>query len=217
MISCNNVSVWGFDHAVRGMRAPYMSYSKSDSYYDIDNPPYRYVIGDADMALMQRLFKGGSEHRKFLRQVFVSMDLTAPLYWWKQFDKYQIGVTTDSESTMHTLAKNPITIDDFSFDGMEHIDSVMKMERMLSIAEGIVDRCEEVRKEYAITKDPMIWRFLVQILPESYNQTRVITFNYEVAATIIKQRSGHKLSEWEEFIEVLKELPYLSKIMGGES
>lgn len=216
MVRVDNVEVFNFAGAIRGCRAPYRSYDKSDSGWRENDLGYQYYrIGEADMALMQKLYKGGPEHRKFMRQIFVTMDITAPLYWWKQFDKYQIGVTTDSESTMHTLAKEPLSILDFSFDTGDSplIDDVSVMS---DIMHNVVDCCEYVRKKYQETKDPALWRLLIQLLPESYNQTRVVTMNYEVAATIIRQRSGHKLCEWRVFIEELRDLPYLSEIMGEE-
>ena len=220
MIYVDNVAVWGFEHAIRGMRAPYMSYDKSDSGYREVYPhadETEFVVGNDDLALMQRLYKGGPEHRKFMRQIFVSMDITAPLYWWKQFDKYQIGVTTDSESTMHTLAKNPITIEDFSINTDVLLpDNFIGDPTFCSgdLAVMIIEELERLRQSYVKTKDAAVWRVLVQLLPEGYNQRRTVTFNYEVATSIIHQRSGHKLSEWQDFIDRLRDLPYIQLIIG---
>ena len=219
MIKVEDVEVWGFKHAITGLRAPYRSYEKSDSYFD--NNKNQIVIGNEDMALMQRLFKGGPEHRKFMRQIFVSMTITAPLYWWKQFDKYQIGVTTDSESTMHTLAKQPLSFDDFSFDGNFELKTNLINHphfKGSDLANVFIMECERVRGLYAEEEDPVLksklWKLLIQLLPEGYNQTRIVTMNYEVAATIIHQRAGHRLSEWQDFIDELRNLPHLQMIIG---
>ena len=220
LIKVENVSVWGFEHAVRGMRAPYMSYDKSDSVYREIYPhsdEADFVVGDNDLVLMQRLYKGGPEHRKFMRQIFVGMDVTAPFYWWKQFDKYQIGVTTDSESTMHTLTKAPLTAECFSVDGDFNIQDNPLDDPYFTgkdIACLVIEQCEWLRKLYLETKNPKVWRLLVQLLPEGYNQKRTVTLNYEVAANIIHQRAGHKLSEWQDFIDALRRLPYLQLIIG---
>lgn len=216
MIKVDNVAVYNLEGAVRGMRAPYKSYDKSDSGVAcVTDAEAEYCLGKADLDLMRKLFKAGPEHRKFMRQIMVCMDITAPFYWWKQFDKYQIGVVTDSESTMHTIAKKPFELSDFSFD-FDDIKSDANAGVCFSIATAIINNCEAVRKAYIDTKDLGLWRFLIQLLPESYNQRRTVTFNYEVAASIVRQRRNHKLNEWNTFIDVLLEkLPYLSQIMEG--
>ena len=210
MIEVNNVEVFNFEAAVRGLRNPYDSWSKSDSGYDDIGD---FIIGYADLSLMHKLFKAGTEHRKFMRQMIVSMDITAPLYWWKQFDTYKIGTTANSQSTMHTIAKYGFNIVDFSFDKNDgsQIDDrdakkIFTIESMLTFLNG-------ARELYLETKDKDDWRFLIQLLPESYNQTRTVTMNYEVAATIIRQREHHKLHEWDAFIKELRKLPYLDNIM----
>lgn len=210
------MAVYNLEGAVRGMRAPYKSYDKSDSGVAcVTDAEAEYCLGKADLDLMRKLYKAGPEHRKFMRQIMVCMDITAPFYWYKQFDKYQIGVVTDSESTMHTIAKKPFEMSDFSFD-FEEVESDINREVCKRIATSVIDDCEATRKEYIATKDPALWRFLIQLLPESYNQRRTVTMNYEVAASIVRQRRNHKLNEWNTFIDVLLDkLPYLSAIMGG--
>lgn len=220
MIKVENTEVWGFEHAVRGMRAPYNSWDKSDSMWREVSPhsnELEYVVGEADLTLMQKLFRGGTEHRKFMRQIFVSMDITAPLYWWKQMDRYCVGVTTNSCSTMHTLANAPLTVDCFSVDGDFNIKDNPLDDPYFTgkdIACLIVEQCEWLRKLYLETKDQKVWRLLIQLLPEGYNQKRTVTFNYEVAANIVRQRAGHKLSEWQDFIDQLRRLPYFQLIVG---
>lgn len=210
MIKVNRVKTYGFESAVHGMRSPYNSWDKSDSRWVLDDMGYEhYRIGQKDLELMRRLFKAGTEHRKFMRQIFVSMDLTAPLYWYKQFDTYRIGVTANSCSTMHTIMAHEFTEKDFSCDAVcpEEMGCILMM-------------LNHRRNAYLCEHDPelkrSIWRGLIQLLPEGYNQTRTVTMNYEVAATICRQRSGHKLGEWHDLIRTLKlELPYLEEIMDG--
>ena len=156
-----------------------------------------------------------------MRQIFVSMDITAPLYWWKQFDKYQIGVTTNSESTMHTLIKEPITADDFSYESFEVPDYTSESYAYYAYSTGyircVANLCEELRQVYLATKDPRVWRLLIQVLPEGYNQRRTVTMNYENILTIVKQRSGHRLQEWQDFIDELKRLPYMTDFLGVDA
>lgn len=235
LIKVEHIQVWGFEHAIRGMRNPMNSWDKSDSHkceweltedYDKCNKlssdntgecmSYRefYCIGQKDLELMQKLFKAGTEHRKYLRQIFVSMDITAPLYWWKEFDTYKVGTVANSCSTMHKIAEKEFTSNDFSHeyipnDAMEDIldylndtrDAYLNYDKYL--AEGRVD------KRYS-KKD--IWYFMIQLLPSSYNQRRTVTMNYENVFMIISQRTGHKLDEWNTFVRVLKTLPYVKDI-----
>jgi hypothetical protein len=213
MIKVDDINVYNFEAAIHGMRSPYNSYDKSDSVFHGD-----FVIGEKDLSLMQRLFKAGTEHRKFMRQILISIDITAPLYWWKQFDTYKVGTTANSQSTMHTIAKKQFELSDFSFDvendnGRNDSDDELKQIAM----DNTIGQLNVIRERYLETKDKNWWRFLIQLLPESYNQTRTVTMNYEVVANIIRQRRNHKLREWNAFIDILlDELPYLSEIMGEE-
>ena len=197
MIKVENVEVWGFEHAIRGMRNPMNSWDRSDSASDF--------VGPNDLDLMRRLYKAGPEHRKYLRQIFVSMDITAPLYWWKEMDQYRIGVTTNSCSTMHKIHAKEFALDDFSH---EHLLDDWRSQLMNTIA-----MLNQARDWYLITKDKEYWWQMIQLLPSSYNQRRTITMSYENVVNIISQRSGHKLDEWNLFVEELKRLPYIKEIM----
>jgi len=202
MIIVKNIETWGWKHAVRGMRNPLNSWHKSDSVLsDLGNH-----IGEKDLDLMKRLYKGGTEHRKYLRQVFVSMDITAPLYWWKEFDTYKIGITANSTSTMHTLVKDDLTLEDFSTDHLTDYN----FEELLNI----IDTINAEINDYNETHDKTHWWQAILLLPSCFNQMRTVTMNYENVFTMLKQRSGHKLDEWNVFCEQLKALPYVKEIGG---
>ncbi len=212
MIKIENVETFNFENAIRGMRNPLSSWGKSDS-----TPG---TLGAADLNLMRRLYKAGSEHRKYLRQIFVSMDITAPLYWFKEFDTYKIGTVSNSCSTMHTIHKKEFSLDDFS---IEHVsDDALDINcangkywnKPIDALVDLIDILNACREKYLETKDKKWWWQLIQLLPSSYNQKRTITMNYENAITIIKQRTGHKLDEWSVLIEELKKLPHLEEIIG---
>ena len=202
MIKVENIEVDNIARAVYSARNPMNSWAKSDSDLEKD------ILGPNDLALAQRLYKAGTEHRKYLRQIFVSMDVTAPLLIWKQIDQYKIGTTTNSTSTMHKLTSKPITLDDFSFDDFEYYGE------WKDPVSDVVIACEDLRKAYIKTKDKSYWDLLIRLLPESYNQKRTLTMNYENVVSMIHQREGHKLKEWADFIEILKSLPYVTDIMG---
>ena len=211
MIKVEEVDVWGFEHALRGMRNPMNSWAKSDSikcYTNADcqhlckNEPCGWCIGENDLSLMKKLYKAGTEHRKYLRQIFVSMDITAPLYWYKEMDTYKVGTVSNSCSTMHKIAAKEFEFDDFS---CEH---VMNM----SLIFDIISELNHYRRLYIETKEKEYWWQMIQILPSSYNQRRTVTMTYENVVSIIKQRENHKLDEWVEFVEILKKLPYIKEI-----
>lgn len=204
MIKVEHTEVWGFNHAIRGMRNPMNSWDKSDSEYSIyvEDP---FVVGKNDLELMQKLYKGGSEHRKYLRQIFVSMDIIAPLYWWKEFDTYKIGTTANSCSTMHKIHSKEFEIDDFSH---EHLFDEWKV-----CLHSIIGGLNKAREEYLKTNNRIYWWQLIQLLPSSYNQKRTITMNYENVVNVIHQREGHKLDEWNKFCDVLYNLPYVKDII----
>jgi len=211
MIKVENIDVWGFEHAVRGMRNPMNSWDKSDSEWRIYTPEYphlseaKYEIGKNDLDLMKRLYKAGTEHRKYLRQIFVSMDITAPLYWWKEIDTYKIGTVANSCSTMHKIAAKEFELDDFSH---EHLLPISE-----SVLDTVIRELNSFRGLYLTHKDKEHWWQMIQLLPSSYNQKRTVTMNYENVVTMIRQRTGHKLDEWREFVALLHGLPYVAEII----
>ena len=226
-----NTDVWGFKHAVRGMRNPLNSWAKGDSGYAIkeyelhdgeEKVTYdksQFGIGPNDIGLMQKLIKGGPEHRKFMRQIMVSVDIMAPLYWWKEFDTYKVGTTANSTSTMHKLASKPITKEDFEMDDYDGSLKVYDKEPyniddyVDDIWDSIIDYCETLRKRYIETKDKRYWKELIRLLPEGYLQTRTVTMNYENLYSIVRQREGHKLTEWATFINWVHTLPFADELI----
>ena len=196
-----NTEVWGFEHAIRGMRNPLESWNKSDSYYGNNEVGLEsYIIGAKDLELTQKLIKAGSEHRKFLRQIFVSVDITAPLYWWKEFDTYKIGTVSNSTSTMHKLASTPITMDCFENGEMIYSFTIAELEMN--------------RLKYLETKDKNEWKRLIVNLPESWLQKRTITMNYENILNMYRQRKNHKLTEWSKsFCDWVKTLLYAEELI----
>lgn len=210
-----NTEVWGFEHAIRGMRNPLESWNKSDSF--IKSPHNYYVIGKNDLELAQKLIKAGSEHRKFLRQIFVAVDITAPLYWWKEFDTYKVGTVANSTSTMHKLASTPITMDCFEMDDFEDfcVDNRVDYNDFThDYWEFLIEKCEILRQKYNETKDKRYWKELIRLLPESWLQKRTITMNYENILNMYRQRKNHKLTEWSKsFCGWVKTLPYVEELI----
>ena len=215
--------VWGFEHAIRGMRNPLESWKKSDSIILMEqdeNNDFREVakIGKNDLELMHKLIKAGSEHRKFLRQIFVAVDITAPLYWWKEADTYKVGTVSNSTSTMHKLASTPITMDCFEMDDFEDVklsNDKLKQEWDCSLCwDAIIGNCEVLRQKYNETKDKHYWKELIRLLPESWLQKRTITMNYENILNMYRQRKHHKLTEWSKsFCDWVKNLPYAEELI----
>lgn len=230
--------VWGFEHAIRGCRNPLESWKRSDSGYgcydgamsfckDCNSEKNKYcqckefVIGKNDLELMQKLIRAGSEHRKFMRQIIVSVDITAPLYWWKEADQYKIGTTTNSTSTMHKLASTPITMDCFEMYDFE--DTLLTMAdyedddlTIKEIWDFFIKRLERLRIKYNETKDKRYWKELIRLLPESWLQTRTVTMNYENVLNMYQQRCvhPHKLSEWSVLFKKWVEcLPYAKELL----
>lgn len=220
-----NTEVWGFEHAIRGMRNPLESWSKSDSKYidieseegiELQSKGIYYKIGKNDLELMQKLIKAGSEHRKFMRQILVSVDITAPLYWWKEFDTYKVGTVSNSTSTMHKLASTPITMDCFEMDDFSeiNIESEDFSFPITSTWKSIIDDLESLRQKYNETKDKRYWKELIRLLPESWLQKRTITMNYENVLNMYRQRKNHKLTEWSKsFCDWVKTLPYAEELI----
>ena len=205
-----NLEVFNFKGAFRGMRNPLNSWSRSDSNFFSDTT----LLGPKDLELAQRLIKAGSEHRKFLRQIIVSFDLTAPLYFWKEFDTYKVGTVANSTSTMHKLASTPITLDCFETDDYDdRIQLIDPIHLDVRINEFLTD-LEQLRQLYNETGDKRYWKELIRWLPESWLQTRTITMSYENILNLIHHRHNHKLSEWRWLVNNFKEkLPYAYELL----
>ena len=215
-----NTEVWGFEHAIRGMRNPLESWNKSDSHYDIEEVMVdeevvlergKYIIGSNDLQLAQTLIRAGSEHRKFLRQIFVAVDITAPLYFFKELDTYKVGTVANSTSTMHKLASTPITIDCFEMGDFTPLIDNFKIDLSW---QTIMTYLEQLRQRYNETKDKRYWKELIRLLPESWLQKRTITMNYENILNMYRQRKNHKLTEWSKsFCDWVKTLPYAEELI----
>ncbi|MBS6954258.1 MAG: hypothetical protein KH230_13650 [Enterocloster asparagiformis] len=216
----------GFEPALRGMRNPMNSWDKSDSKHvwpaDIDGKDdirgCHLLIGDNDMQLAQRLISGGSEHRKFIRQIQVWVDITAPQYWWSEFDTYKVGTVANSTSKMHKLVSTPITKDCFEMDHYSnlpidtyYVDPNATVDDIWNV---VVEYAEKLRIRYLETKDKMYWKELIRLLPESWLQTRTVSMNYENIRNIVHQRKNHKLTEWSDsFIQWARTLPYSNELI----
>ena len=198
MIELNKIEVFNLEGAFRGLRNPLNSWHLSDSKI-VGNG--FFVLGKKDLELAQRMIKGGPDESKFLRQIGVSMDITAPLYWWKEMDTYKVGTVANSTSTMHKITSKEITEDDFSFDN--------DWDLTFNLAKAsVVESCEKLRQKYLNTQDKRYWRALIQLLPEGYNQTRTWTANYQVLRNIYFARKNHKLEEWRDFCQVIENLRF---------
>lgn len=261
MIKIENSEVMGWEHAIRGMRNPMNSWEKSDSDYRkylsqkcdecgkynvpdenscdgcwVDNYkfPYKgFIVGPNDFDLMTRLRNAGTDHRKFMRMIVVYLDITAPLYWWKEFDTYKVGTVANSCSTMHKIADKEFTLADFSCEHLDRepyhrywIESVIVDEDITSphkvwmtpfdILRCTIEMLNAYRENYLETKDKQDWWQMIQLLPSSYNQRRTVMLNYEVLANIYKSRRNHKLDEWHTFCDWIESLPYSELITGYE-
>jgi len=202
MIKLERTSVLNLENAMRGARNPMNSWSRTDSVYDETG---NYILGANDLDLARRLAKAGPDHRKFIRQIFVSVDITAPLYWWKEYDTYKVATVANSTSTMHKIHSKAFEETDFSTD---HMTEETKMHFL-----DFVAYMEEVRKKFVETKDKTYWYDLIQILPSSYNQLRTCTLNYETLSNIYYARKAHKLQEWHTLCDWIKTLPYAEDII----
>lgn len=221
MIKLERTSVMNIENAIRGMRNPLGSWDKSDSELRIMNPDdvefgyepnYEYIIGENDLALAKKLCAAGSDHRKFMRQIFVSVDITAPLYWWKEYDTYKVGTAANSCSTMHTLHKQELTEGNFSFERVDRSDIFA-----VRTIENLLFTLNHLREKYAETGEVSYWEGLIQLLPSSFNQMRTCTLNYENLMNIYHARKNHKLAEWREFCGWIEGLPYARELIcGGE-
>ena len=205
MIKIENVETYGWEAAIRGMRNPMNSWDKSDSKFGECSK----YIGPNDLQLMRSLAKGGPVHAKFRRMLTITMDITAPLYWWKEFDTYKVGTVANSCSTMHKIAAKEFTIDDFSHEHL-HPNS-------LEYLKSIIFKLNEARNNFIKNHDKDEWWQMIQLLPSSYNQKRTVLLNYEVASHIYPDRKNHKLDEWHVFCEALENLPLSELIIGGNT
>lgn len=204
MLKADHISVMNLENAMRGARNPLNSWARGDSAYDSGR---NYILGENDLSLATRLCAAGSDHRKFIRQILVSMDITAPLYWWKEFDTYKVGTVANSTSTMHKIHAKPFEPADFSTD---HLTAPS-----LARFEAYIAYLETVRLRYLENRDKACWYDLIQLLPASYNQMRTVTLNYEVLANIYYARRGHKLDEWHTLCDVILTLPYARELIGA--
>lgn len=243
MLKIENTEVMGWEAAIRGMRNPRNSWEKSDSFckpstenccgchnydecaysFELTGKPYQETIGPKDLDLMTRLRNAGTDHRKFMRMIAVYLDITAPLYWWKEFDTYKVGTVANSCSTMHKIAAKEFTLDDFSHEHLitrekplvEGVDAP-EPPNAIWLIHRTIQTLNQYRNLYLQTKDKKYWWQLIQLLPSSYNQRRTIMLNYEVLANIYKSRRNHKLDEWHTFCDWIETLPYSELITGKD-
>ena len=235
MLKIENTEVTGWEAAIRGMRNPMNSWKKSDSFFcgspeccysnDQCNPgcagyDQGFNIGEADLDLMTRLRNSGTDHRKFMRMITVYLDITAPLYWWKEFDTYKVGTVANSCSTMHKIHDKEFYEEDFSFEriesGYEEYKGDDAMHAAYCSMQNTITALNRLRYMYNITKNKKYWDAMIQLLPSSYNQKRTVMLNYEVLANIYKSRKNHKLDEWHTFCDWIKSLPH-SELITGQS
>lgn len=228
MIKLEKTNVMNFENAIRGARNPMNSWDRSDSFICEEchgglcefggwnghkcpvTDDNKFVLGDNDLSLVRKLVKAGSDHRKFLRQIFVSVDITAPLYWWKEFDTYKVGTTANSCSTMHKIHAKEFTIDDFSH---EHLYSRLgESYESMDCLVDIIDCLNKYRSLYIETKDKLWWWQMIQLLPSSYNQLRTVTLNYETLLNQYYARKHHKLDEWHDYCTWIETLPYFKEM-----
>ncbi len=202
MLTLDHTSVMNMENAMRGARNPMNSWARMDSYTDEKG---EFHFGENDLSLARRLCAAGSDHRKFIRQIFVSVDITAPLYWWKEYDTYKVATVANSTSTMHKIHAKPFSLSDFSTDHMDN-ETLKEMENLIAFL-------ERLRLKYMENKEKQYWYDMIQLLPSSYNQMRTCTFNYETLRNIHHSRRGHKLTEWHTFCDWIENLPYAGDLI----
>ena len=205
MLETANTAVMNMENAIRGARNPMNSWDRMDSWFDENG---RFHLGENDLSLAKRLCAAGSDHRKFIRQIFVSVDITAPIYWWKEYDTYKVATVANSTSTMHKIHAKPFDMTDFSTDHMD--------EETLAEMKQIVAFLEKIRLKYMENKDKQYWYDLIQLLPSSYNQMRTCTLNYETLRNIYHARKDHNLQEWHTFCDWIRGLPYAAELITVE-
>ena len=214
MIKIEHTEVIGFEHAIRGMRNPWNSCEKSDSYptyiedeHTLQRAPFEFFVGENDLALMKKLVSAGTDHSKFMRMINVTCDITAPMFWWSEYDTYKVATVRNSCSKMHTITAKEFTLDDFSH---EHLLFISENQLM-----GTIDALNYFRNEYLKTKSKSYWWEIIQLLPSSYNQRAAVQMNYAVLRNMYHARKNHPLDEWREFCKWIESLPYSELITGG--
>lgn len=223
MISINKIETFGFEAAIRGCRNPMNSWDKSDSkFYNVDNLCVEdwhligtFNIGPNDLKLMQSLIRAGTDHSKFMRMINVTLDITAPLYWWKEFDTYKVGTVANSCSTMHKIHSKEFTLDDFSHEHLFSEENLRYEDEpdSLKLLKTIIQALNSYRISYLDEQDKSVWWQMIQLLPSSYNQKRTVQLNYQVLRNIYFARRAHKLDEWHDFCHMIEELPYSSELI----
>ena len=218
MIKIEHTNVHGFEAAIRGMRNPWNSWEKSDSYstyiedeHTLQRAPFEFFVGDNDLELMKKLVKAGTDHRKFMRMINVTCDITAPMFWWSEYDTYKVGTVRNSCSKMHTIHIKPFDIDDFTHEGCDKIPAA------IDTLMYVVGECEHLRKLYNYAEQKKYWRAIIELLPESFNMRATVQLNYAVLRNMYHARKNHPLDEWHEFCKWIETLPYseLITITGG--
>ena len=204
MIELTRTDVYGWEAAIRGMRNPMNSWDKSDSKFGFADDHHTFWMGENDLKLMQKLSKAGNDHGKFLRMITVTVDIDAPLYWWKEFDTYKVGTVANSCSTMHKIHAREFTLCDFAW---EHLDN-----DSIEMLEAVIERLNYNRQRFLETKDKRYWWQMIQLLPSSYNQKRTVQLNYQVLKSMYYARKYHKLDEWRMFCDWMEALPYFKEI-----
>lgn len=216
MIKIKNTDVYGFEAAIRGMRNPWNSWEKSDSYptyiedeHTLQRAPFEFFVGENDLALMKKLVSAGTDHSKFMRMINVTCDITAPMFWWSEYDTYKVGTVRNSCSKMHTIHIKPFDIDDFTHEGCDKIPAA------IDTLMYVVGECEHLRRLYNDTEQKKYWRAIIELLPESFNMRATVQLNYAVLRNMYHARKNHPLDEWREFCKWIESLPYSELITGG--
>ena len=227
MIKIECVETYGWEAAVRGARNPMNSWHLSDSYWTHiedeqteQEAKFEYFLGEKDLALLKKLSSAGSDHGKFLRMITVTLDVTAPLYWWKEFDTYKVGTVANSCSTMHKIHSKPFSRDDFSCENLIHDEDITSYGSEWYTPSDVLDiiiyTLNGARQEFLETKDKKYWWQMIQLLPSSYNQKRTVQLNYQVLKAMYHARKAHKLDEWRSFCSWIETLPYAKELIIGE-
>lgn len=218
MIKIKHTDVYGFEAAIRGMRNPWNSWEKSDSYstyiedeHTLQRAPFEFFVGENDLTLMKKLVSTGTDHSKFMRMVNVTCDITAPMFWWSEYDTYKVGTVRNSCSKMHTIHIKPFDIDDFTHEGCDKIPAA------IDTLMYVVGECEHLRKLYNDTEQKKYWRAIIELLPESFSMRATVQLNYAVLRNMYHARKNHPLDEWHDFCRWVESLPYSELITGGNA